>query len=89
MVGLDRSGRLREGEMRGDAIGETLNLGVSTTHGRGGFAAQRARQCRVELVLLGVFMGQNPFDQQSMCGGQRLQFCEIRAGNQSIRVVAQ
>ena len=53
--------------MRADAIGEPLDLGVGAAHGGGGLAAaQRARQRRVKLGFLGVFVGQDPVGEQAV-----------------------
>ena len=64
---LDTSGRLRESEVLTDAIGQSLNLGMGTTHGGSGFTAVQGRgQRRVKLRFLGALVGQNPLREQGV-----------------------
>ena len=61
LVGLYSVARLGERDMRADPIGQSLDFGVGPAHGGGGFTAtERAGQRRVELCLLGTFVGQDP-----------------------------
>ena len=53
--------------MCADPIGQSLDLGMGPAHGGRGFAAtERAGQRRVELCLLGMFVGQNPLNQEGV-----------------------
>ena len=73
LVELDRACRLRQTDMRADAIGEALDLSVGAAHGGGGLTtAQGASQRRIELGFLRVFVGQDPVGQQGVRGDQRL-----------------
>ncbi len=67
LVGLYSVAGLSERQMCADPIGQSLDLGVGSAHGGRGFAAtERAGQCRVELCLLGTFVGQDPLNQKGV-----------------------